>query len=103
MFRKTFVVGFVFITTIGILIEGRFLGYNTKYIVNEHKEGNDEPLLFFGFEDKTHCVSCNFVHGNTQTKLVKIKKEPYIGLVLDIGKEFQKTTHKLTKNQDLCF
>ncbi len=57
-----------------MLIEGRFLGYNTKYIIKEHKEGNDEPLLFFGFENKTHCVSCNFVHGNTQTKLVKIKK-----------------------------
>ncbi len=57
-----------------MLIEGRFLGYNKKYIIKKHKEENDEPLLFFGFEDKTHCVSYNFVHGNTQTKLVKIKK-----------------------------
>jgi hypothetical protein len=31
-----------------MLIEGRFLGYNTKYIIGEWKEGNDEPLLFFG-------------------------------------------------------
>jgi len=31
-----------------MLKKGKFLGYNTKYIIGEQKESNDEPLLFFG-------------------------------------------------------
>jgi len=65
MLRKTFVVGFLSTTVVGMLPKRRFLRYNTKYIIGEQKEGNDEPLLFFGSVDKTHCVSCNSIHGNT--------------------------------------
>jgi hypothetical protein len=52
MLRKTFVVGFVSTTVVGMLPKGRFLKYNTKYIIVEQKEGNHEPLLFFGSVDK---------------------------------------------------
>jgi hypothetical protein len=62
---RNFCCGFVTITTTRMLTRGIFLEYNTKYIIAEQKENNDEPLLIFGLVDKTHCVFYNSIHGST--------------------------------------
>jgi hypothetical protein len=94
MLRNFFVVGFIFTTVAKMLIEGKFLGYNTKYIIGEQKKTMMNLCYFLGSRQDPLCFLQLFTW---QTKLVRIKKQPCIGLILDFKKELKKTTHMLTK------